>query len=100
MGEVIANNLNSFSDSILNFEQTCRSLEQDQERVIRLMKSLNKMWSGQAHDTLLERFQKDQRMSEETMAVMREILADLKNASEEYQRGEENVSSIVASVRI
>lgn len=100
MGEMIANDPNRFSDTIQNYEAAYRTLERDYENVVRLMQSLNQMWAGQAHEEMMARFQQDQRMSEEVLGVVKEILADLKNASEEYRKCDENVRSIVDSIRI
>ena len=100
MGEMIANDPNRFSDTIQNYEAAYRTLERDYETVVRLMQRLNQMWSGQAHEEMVARFQQDQRLSEEVLGVVKEILGDLKNASEEYLKCDGNVKSIVDSIRI
>ena len=56
MNQEIANNLTTFKSSIEDYDRGYRELVRDFESVVTHMRALNNMWTGEAHDALMERF--------------------------------------------
>lgn len=98
--EVIANDLGQMEDSINKFGDACADLEADFDSLVKMMADLNAMWTGEAHDALLARFDDDRKGVLEMISLMKEIHSDLAYAKEEYGRCEKNVSGIIESINI
>lgn len=54
----------------------------------------------EAHDTLMQRFEKDGRTTQEMINYIRQVLDDLAYAETEYTKCENVVAGIVDSIRI
>lgn len=100
MNQEIANNLGTFKNHIEDYDRGYRELVRDFDTVISQMKALNGMWTGEAHNTLMARFEKDRQTVQGMIEYMKQILEDLRFASAEYTRCENNVAGIVDSIRI
>lgn len=96
----IANNLSTFKNSIEDYERGYRNLVKDFDTVVAHMRALNGMWTGEAHDILMQRFEKDRRSTQEMIDYIRQILDDLVYAEVEYTKCENTVAGIVDSIRI
>ena len=100
MNQEIANNLGSFKNHIEDYNRGYHELVRDFEAVVSHMKALNGMWTGEAHNTLMIRFEKDRQTVQGMLEYMRQILEDLQFANAEYTKCENNVAGIVDSIRI
>lgn len=100
MNNEIANNLSSFKGNIEDYDRGYRQLVRDFEAVVTHMRTLNGMWTGEAHDALMQRFERDRNTTQEMIDYMRQLLDDLKYANTEYIKCENTVAGIVDSIRI
>lgn len=100
MGDVIANDLKQFQGNIASFKASYDTLVKDFDEVNRLMQELNAMWTGQAHDELLLRFETDKRQVQEMINYMKDILSHLNYADEEYQHCERDVKNMIDSMKV
>ena len=100
MAEIIANDFSAFDTSISDFSAAYKALVNDFDEVVKEMDSLNGMWTGQAHDALLERFKQDKAVVRGMLDFIRDIISDLNYAESGYRRCENNVNHIVNSIRI
>ena len=100
MNQEIANNLSTFKNSIEDYERAYRNVVQYFNDVVTHMRALNGMWTGEAHDTLMQRFEKDGRTTQEMINYIRQVLDDLAYAETEYTKCENVVAGIVDSIRI
>lgn len=100
MSDLIANDLNLFKASINSYTNAYNTLVKDFEEVQRLMKSLNGMWDGQAHDTLMSRFEQDRMKTQDMVNFMKEILANLNYAEAEYRKCENEVRNMIDSMKV
>ncbi|MBQ9438653.1 MAG: WXG100 family type VII secretion target [Lachnospiraceae bacterium] len=96
----MANSLPTFRVKIDDFDRAYGTLVQDFEEVVRQMNALNGMWSGQAHDALLQRFGEDQRTVQNMLEYMKALSEDLNFADQEYVRCEGAVSGIIDVLRL
>lgn len=100
MNQEIGNNLTSFKGGIENFDRGYRNLVRDFDSVVSHMRALNSMWTGQAHDTLMQRFERDRNTTQEMVEYIRQILDSLQYAYAEYSKCENNVAAIVDAIRV
>ena len=100
MNNEIANNLTTFKNNIEDYDRGYRELVKDFESVITHMKALNGMWTGEAHDALMQRFDRDSATTQEMIDYMKQILNDLQFANTEYTKCENIVAGIVDSIRV
>ncbi len=100
MNSEIANNLSTFKNHIEDYDRGYRELVRDFEAVQTHMKALNNMWTGEAHDALMKRFERDKITTQEMLDYTRQILEDLQFADTEYIKCENAVAGIVDSIRV
>lgn len=98
--EIIANDLSSFDSSVETFGSTYTQLEKDFEEVQNLMKSLDGMWSGQAHDALQARFKGDESTVKAMLEYMKDISQDLNYAKRQYKECENQVGGLIEALKI
>ena len=100
MNQEIANNLTTFKSSIEDYDRGYRELVRDFESVVTHMRALNNMWTGEAHDALIERFERDRNTTQDMIDYIKQILGDLQFANSEYIKCENTVAGIVDSIRV
>lgn len=100
MNGEIANNLSIFKNHIEDYNRGYRELVRDFESVQSHIRALNSMWTGEAHDALMQRFERDRRTTQEMLDYMEQILEDLQFANAEYVKCENTVAGIVDSIRV
>lgn len=100
MGKEIANNLPVFNNSISDYDRAYQALVRDFSEVVSQITALNAMWTGQAHDALMERFRVDQNDTQAMLDYLRELLDDLRYAHQEYTRCENAVAGIIDAIRV
>lgn len=100
MNNEIANNLGTFKNNIEDYDRGYRELVKDFESVQTHMRALNNMWTGEAHDALMQRFGRDRNVVQEMLDYMKQILVDLNFANTEYVKCENTVAGIVDSIRV
>ncbi len=100
MNQEIANNLSTFKNNIADYERGYRNLVKDFNDVVVHMRDLNSMWTGEAHDTLMQRFEQDRRVTQDMIEYIRQILDDLSYADTEYTKCENMVAGIVDAIRV
>lgn len=100
MNNEIANNLTGFKGNIEDYERGYQQLVRDFEAVMTHMRALNGMWTGEAHDALMQRFERDRNTTQEMIDYMRQLLDDLKYANTEYIKCENAVAGIIGSIRV
>lgn len=100
MNHEIANNLSTFKNNIEDYDRGYRDLVRDFEAVTSHMKALNSMWTGEAHDALMQRFERDRGITKDMIDYMKQILDDLRFANTEYTKCENTVAGIVDSIKV
>lgn len=100
MNQEIANNLSTFKNNIEDYERGYKDLVRDFDDVNSHMKALNGMWTGEAHDALMQRFERDRKTTQDMIDYMKQILDDLQFANTEYVKCENTVAGIVDSIRV
>ena len=98
--DVIANNLSSFKNHIEDFEKGYRDLVNDFESFVNHITALNGMWTGEAHDAFMNRFDQDKAEVENMLDYIKEIHAALKYADTEYSRCEREVAGFINEINV
>ncbi len=93
-------NTNTLAKDIEDLEELLLSLEGQIEEMFQAVKELDGMWSGPAHDAFIEQFQWDYQSSKDMCHILRELIDSLRHAGEEYDKCEQNINSVIGSLRI
>ena len=96
----IANNLATFEGDITTYANDYNKLDQSQNNLNQHIGELNTMWEGEAHDTMIETFNKDYKDVLNIISFLKEINNDLTFAKTEYTNCEGNVSNIIAGMEV
>lgn len=100
MNREIANNLSALKGDADDYTRAYQKLVKDFDTVVSQMHALNGMWTGQAHDAFLQRFEQDRIRNQNMINYIRETLEAIEYAEMEYIRCENNVAGLVDSIRV
>lgn len=85
---------------IENLREHLAGLRRTGDRMMDGIHALSAMWEGEAKDAFTVQFQSDYRTLQNMSEVIEELIADLENARETYDKCESNVGSIINSIRV
>lgn len=96
----IANNLSRFGDDIERFNSQYKELAANMQEVVDNMNSLSSSWEGEAHDQLMQSFEKDRAKMQQMIESIGKVLENLQYADGEYNSCEQRVSSIISQIQV
>ena len=98
--EVIANDLKLFEQDITDYTGSYNKLDKSQQDLRTHIGELHKMWEGEAHEALMETFNKDYDNVLKIVAFLKEIKGDMDYAKQEYTSCEASVGNIISGMEV
>lgn len=89
--------LNSQTDSI---QRELNRIREDIEKMYDAVRALDVMWDGPASESFKIHFNMDNIAMGQLCDTIQSILDSMKYAKDEYEKCEENVNSIISSIRV
>lgn len=89
--------LNSQTDSI---QRELNRIREDIEKMYDAVRALDVMWDGPASESFKIQFNMDNIAMGQLCDTIQSILDSMKYAKDEYEKCEENVNSIISSIRV
>ena len=81
-------------------QERLNAVQKEMEQMYQAVGVLNTMWEGEAHDVFLAQFASDEMAMMELCKTIQSIINCLEYAKDEYVKCENEVDSIVSSLRI
>ena len=92
---VMANELRHFGSDVQTYAQAATELRSAYQTLLEDVQALQAMWTGEAHDSLEQRFMGDYQMLGSVVEYLEAMGASLENAEQEYTSCESAVSGII-----
>ena len=92
---VMANDLRSFGSDVRSYTQAATQLRSEYETLLADMQALQGMWTGEAHESLEQRFMADYQTLGSVVEYLEAMGRSLENAEKEYTSCENTVSGII-----
>lgn len=96
----IANDLGRFSTDIEKYISAVSDLGLNLQKVYDGIAALNTMWVGTAHDEFIKQFNADHEDMKELLDSLNKFRENLQYANEEYNRCENKVAELIASIKL
>ena len=100
MSQEIAVRTESLASDITSMQSRLESIRNKSDKMFEAVSMLDKMWEGPANDAFVQQFVSDQKSMDEMCEVIQSIISCLTYAKDEYVKCENEVSSIVSSLKI
>ncbi|MCD8103783.1 MAG: WXG100 family type VII secretion target [Lachnospiraceae bacterium] len=98
--EKIRINTGSLSKTQKEVQAELDKIQSDMEKISDDMNTLNSMWTGDAHDAFVQSVSEDLSLLTEVCTVLQNIINYESSAVTEYDKCEQQVSEIIAQIRI
>lgn len=100
MGQEIAIKTESLASDITLMQSRLNAIKNDMGKMFEAVAILDRMWEGPANQVFVQQFTTDQQSMEQLCDVIQSIINCLTYAKDEYTKCENEVNSIVSSIRI
>ena len=93
-------NTSMLAGDIESLESTVGQLETQLKNMFDSVNRLDTMWNGAANSAFNQQFQSDYAVCQEMCRTLRELIASLDHAADEYDKCEQSVNSMIRSLNI
>ncbi len=100
MQQEIAVNTSTLSSDIETLQAQLNSIKNDMDKMYEAVRSLDNMWDGPANEAFKQQFYRDQEDMESLCDTVQKIINCMTYARGEYNTCENEISGIIASIRI
>ena len=100
MSKIIATSTERMDNDISLYDQSITNLKTAFDDAWTALNTLNSTWTGPAHDTLMSQFGQDQEVMKALLTNLNNFRSELEEAKKEYERCENNVSSIIDGMNV
>lgn len=100
MQQEIAVNTSTLASDIETLQRQLDSIKSDMNKMYEAVRSLNSMWDGPANEAFKQQFQADQTDMKTLCDTVQKIINCMTYAKDEYNTCENEISGIIASIRI
>ena len=85
---------------IESLRQRLAAMRKSGDQMMEEINALSAMWEGEAKNAFTQQFQSDYATLNNMAAVIEELIADLEEAGRQYDTCEQQVGTIIQSIRI
>ena len=100
MGNIIGTNTQTMGRDISQYGTMVQMVETALGDAYSAINELNNTWTGPAHDALVAQFVSDKEIMDDMLKILRDYGTDLDNAKREYETCENNVDSLIRSMKV
>jgi len=100
MSKEIAINTNRLGQDISSMQDRLNAVKNEMGTMYDAVRALNASWEGPAHSEFLAQFATDEQAMSEFCDLVSELIKCVEYAKTEYEKCENEVNSIVTSIRV
>lgn len=100
MGNIIATNTGKMREDIETYNTQVGLVDKAFNEAWEAVDALNATWGGPAHDLLIAQFSADREVMKELIAMLKSCGNEVENAKRAYELCENNVNSVIKSLRV